>query len=151
MSHQVKLCDLAFTDIDLLKQAIAKEGLTITERMSGYYSQWNKGQSYGRNQVVEFGINIGGSTPCGVVKNTKDGTYELVGDEWGVTYGGVHGLKQLASHISQRYRIAEVEKAAASSGWEIVNAPEIMLDYNSKETLELKLKKRNTISVGACY
>lgn len=151
MSHQVKLCDLAFTDLDLLKQAIAKEGPTISDGMTGYYSQWKKGQSYGRNQVVEFGIQVGKSTPCGVVKNTKDGTYELVGDEWGTNYQGVQGLKQLSSHISQRYRIEEVKKAAASSGWEVVNAPDIMLDYNSKDTIELKLKKRNTISVGACY
>lgn len=151
MSHQVKLSELVFTDLDLLKKAVTDEGLKISEEVQGYYTRWQKGSAYGKNQVVEFGITIGGKTPCGVVRNTKDNTYELVGDEWGVTYQGTHGLKQLASNLNQRYRIEEVKKSAHACGWDVVDAPNIMLKYDSKDKLELKLKKRATASVGACY
>lgn len=146
MSHQVKLSQLSYKNIEDLKKAIADEGLTITDRMDGYYKNWNKGAAYSTTETMEFGIKIGSKSPCGVV-SLKDGTYKLVGDEWGVSYGGHHGLKQLSSHLDQRYRIVEAKRAAQKLGFNIT-IPKKILDYNSKDEIEIVLTKKQVASVG---
>lgn len=146
MSHQVKLSQLSYKDIDILKKAISNEGLKITDRLDGYYLDWSKGARYSDNQTLEFGIQIDSKSPCGIVKN-KDGTYELVGDTWGVSYRGVSGLKQLSSNLEQQYRIAEAQTAAQRLGMSI-SVPKELLAYDSKDEIEIVLTKKQVASVG---
>lgn len=152
MSHQTKLSSVVFTDIGILRQAIQEEGLSISETMTGYYENWDQGKNYTSGQTLEFGIKVGGhyrrNSPCGIVRNNSNNTYELVGDDYGISYDGVSGLKQLASNLSQRYRILDVKKKAALNGWEVVSIPSRLLRYNSKESIDLTLRKKSTSFVG---
>lgn len=152
MSHQVKLAELVFEDLDLLKKAIQDEGLTITDDMYGYGLNWRKGQNYtglGKKQTLEFGISAeGAQSKCGIVCN-EDGTYELVGDTWGVRYK-TGSLEVLGSCLSQRYRLGQVRKVASAQGWNVVEAPTELLGYGTSEKATIILQpQRKTIAIGA--
>jgi hypothetical protein len=120
----------------------------MTETINGYYTAWNKGKAYNSGrQIVQMGIKIGSKAPCGIVQN-QDGSCELVGDEWDVSYRGVTGLRELGSRLAQRYRIEQVKKVAAQQGWEIVEQPKELLKAGSKEKMKIELRQHTKTAIG---
>lgn len=146
MSHQVKLATLEFTNLDILKKAIQEEGLSISSVMHGYYKNWTEGDIYRESEsrgTVLFGITIPDkSSPCGIIEN-ENGTFELVGDSWGVTYNGTYGLDELSSRISQRYCIIEAVDTAEKTGFQPFSIPNTLERCRSKGYIDVVFKKRS--------
>lgn len=147
MSHQVDLSKLQYSNINLLKEAIAKEGLETTVSQHGWMQTWKAGEHV-NGGILEFGIKIGQKSPIGVYK-MPDNTYKLIGDEWNVSYKGVPGLRNLSSRLDQRYRIAETEQFVNQNGWEIVSMPADLVPYDSKEGFDIVIAPvKETVNVG---
>lgn len=152
MSHQVQLSSLVFDNLEILKEAIASEGLKMVDYMRGYGVTYNKGQAYQSNgQTLEFGIDIGGQVPCGIAKQ-KDGTYKLVGDAYGMNYRGTYGLQELSVRLNQRYRIQQSIVAADAHGLEPVEIPSELLGAGAgNKTIEIvfqpKVRQMQTVGV----
>jgi hypothetical protein len=149
VSHQVQLSSLIFDNLDILKEAIAAEGLRTVDYMRGYGMTYNKGQAYQTGQTLEFGIDIGGQVPCGIAKQ-KDGTYKLVGDAYGMNYRGTYGLQELSVRLNQRYRIQQSIVAAEAHGLEPVEIPSELLGANSKGTIDIVFQPKQRQMLTNC-
>ena len=143
MSKQVRLVNLAFTDLDILKKSCVDQGLRITDKMHTWGRDYQKGDSYGRNLEFVMGIDTGGKSNMGIARNTETGTYQLVSE----TYDA-YGLENVSAGICQRYRLNEIEAKAEATGWEIVEAPSAMLKNGSREKTRTVLEQKQKVTIG---
>jgi len=160
MSHQVKLCTQPFTDLRILKEAIQdleEQGITINE--SGFYDysgyKLTPGTKWGStNSTIVCGINLPTgrtgqreNTPMGIV-DKGNGTYEIVGDSYGLRYKNSYGLTQAIAEISQRYTlreqqetvIKEMEAKFPGSQWTVTEFPTGILT-DKKQKLKLVIEE----------
>jgi hypothetical protein len=149
MSHQVQLSTLKFTNLEMIKEAVRKEGLEIMDYMQPYGSwgkNWNKGDAYGTNgQKMEFGIKIPtGQVKCGFALNT-DGSYSFVGDGDGLKYNGTYGLSELSARLNQRFLIEKGVSAANANGFFVTSMPEELERYGSKNYISLRGQRQQIL------
>lgn len=153
MSHQVRLSSFSFKSLQLIQEAIAAEGLRVTDKMQGYSSAWTKGMTYGTDKVhgtqtLEFGIECGNhrtrTSPCGITSNA-DGTYSFVGDGYAIQYNGL-ALEELGVRLNQRYQIHKGMAEAVANGWETISVPENLNHYTQANAeIEVVFEKQQLV------